>query len=206
MTRRFILIIAAVTLPLAPALAAGTDNRGVESVHQPVVERNDYVIDVPATVLNRAQTDRIIGWFEAIELSYGDRVSVDMRAAGSDIANSQIAAIVGEYGLLMSGSAPATEGEIAPGYVRVVVSRSTATVPDCPDFSRASQPNFTGAASSNYGCAVNSTLAAMVANPEDLVRGQRAHGIDAQSATKAIKTWRAKELEGAIKIESAKGQ
>ena len=209
MMRAFIpvLIAAAALQPLAltPAIAADRYNRGVESVHQPVVRRNDYVIDVPATVLDNAQIDRIVGWFDAIELGYGDRVSIDLSAAGSSIANDQIAAIVGDYGLLLSNGAPVTEGPIAPGYVRVVISRSTATVEGCPDFSIPSQPNFTSAMSSNYGCAINATLAAMVANPEDLVRGQRARGSDAQSATKAIRTWRAKAPESAIKIESSKG-
>ncbi len=198
-----LLLLAAV--PLTPALAADRYNRSSESVHQPVVQRSDYVIDVPATMLDQSQTDRIFGWFDAIDLGYGDRVSLDMSAAGSDIANSQIAGIVGEYGLLMANGAPATEGTIPPRYVRIVVSRSTATVEGCPDFSIPSQPNFTGAMSSNYGCAINSTLAAMVANPEDLVRGQRAHGTDAQAAAKAIKTWRAKPPETALKIESSKG-
>lgn len=202
--RRFVPILLAATLPFAP-VSADRYNRGVESIHQPVVSRNDYVIDVPATVLDNAQSDRITGWFDAIELGYGDRVSLDMSVAGSTIANDQIAAIVGDYGLLMSKGAPVTEGAIAPGFVRIVVSRSTATVEGCPDYSIPSQPNFTGAVSSNYGCGINSTLAAMVANPEDLVQGQRARGTDAQAAAKAVKTWRAKQLETAIKIESSKG-
>jgi pilus assembly protein CpaD len=44
---------------------------------------------------------------------------------------------------------------------------------------------------SNYGCAVNANLAAMVANPEDLVHGREGSGVgDARTATKAVETYR----------------
>lgn len=204
--RRSILILSALAAPFAPATAADRYNRGVESVHQPVVQRNDYVIDVPATVLDGAQLHRISGWFDAIELGYGDRVSLDMSMAGSSVANSQIAEVVGDYGLLISDGAPLTDGAIAPGYVRIVISRSTASVAGCPDYSIPSQPVFTSSASSNYGCAINSTMAAMIANPEDLVRGQRARGNNTISAAKAIKSWRETKpsAENGLKIESSK--
>ena len=208
--RRSILILSAIAaaqpLALTPAAAADRFNRGVASVHQPVVQRSDYVIDVPATFLDGAQLHRISGWFDAIELGYGDRVSLDLSAAGSTVANGQIAEVVGDYGLLLSEGAPVTDGAIAPGSVRIVVSRSTASVPGCPDYSIASQPNFTSSASSNYGCAINSTMAAMIADPDDLVRGQRARGGNTTSATKAIKSWREAKpsAENGLKIESSK--
>lgn len=198
--------IAALAVATAPAGAADRYNRGVESVHQPVVQRSDYVLDVPANGLDPVSSDRVHQWFDSIEIGYGDRISVDTSAGGTG-SNRDIATIVGEYGLFVSTSAPVTEGAIAPGTVRIVVSRSTASVPGCPDYSQWSQPNFTAASSSNYGCAINSTLAAMVANPEDLVKGQAARGSNADTATKAIRVWRNSEptsMNG-LKIESTKG-
>ena len=61
---------------------------------------------------------------------------------------------------------------------------------------------------SNYGCAVNSNLAQMVANPDDLVRGQEARGSDSRAVTKAIKSYRDKSPtgNGELKSESTKGQ
>lgn len=193
-------------LPPASAVQAGRYNRGVESVHQPVVQRHDYVLDISGEALDPAASAKVRQWFDAIGLDYGDRVSIDS-SAGSTASRPEIAAIVGDYGLFLSEGAPVTEGAIAAGQVRIVVSRSTASVSGCPDYSQLSQPNFTGAASSNYGCAINSTLAAMVANPEDLVRGQEARGNSADTAAKAIRVWRAAEptAKNGLKLESTKG-
>ncbi|MFK5108752.1 CpaD family pilus assembly lipoprotein, partial [Klebsiella pneumoniae] len=78
----------------------------------------------------------------------------------------QIAAVLGDYGMFLDEAAPVTEGEVAPGSVRVVVIRSSASVPGCPDFSRDGKPNFNNHTWSNFGCGVNGSLAAMVANPD----------------------------------------
>ncbi|WP_235538537.1 CpaD family pilus assembly protein [Sphingomonas sp. Root710] len=192
-------------LPIGVA-QADRFNRSVESIHQPVVQRSDYVLDVSAAGLDPAESARVHDWLDAIDLRYGDRIGVDSQAGGKG-SNADIAAIVESYGLFLNAGTPVTEGAIAPGQVRIVVSRSTASVPGCPDYSQASQPNFTASASSNYGCATNSNLAAMVADPEDLVRGQDKRGTDAEIATKAIRIWRNTDPSGknGVKAESTKG-
>ena len=44
---------------------------------------------------------------------------------------------------------------------------------------------------SNFGCSVNANLAAMVANPEDLIHGREGSGVgDNLTATKAVETYR----------------
>lgn len=210
MSHRPSLLLLTITLmstPMAPAMA-DRFNRGVESVHQAEVRRDDYVLDVPAGALAASDRDRILQWFAAIDLAYGDRVSIDGSAAGNITDTSSIAALVGRYGLFVTPGAPVTQSEIAPGYLRIVVSRSTASVPGCPDWSQPSQPNFTSSSMSNYGCAINSTMAAMVADPQDLVRGVAAQGGDAETATKAIRSWRdaAPTAKAGLKVESVKGQ
>ena len=69
----------------------------------------------------------------------------------------------------------------------MVVSRRRAVVPNCPNWSLPSQPNYDNRNMSNYGCGVNTNLAAMVANPEDLVHGQEGTGVgDNRTASKAV--------------------
>lgn len=209
MPRRLSLLtvaLVAFAVPLSP-IAARRDNRGVESVHQPIVQRSDYVIDVNPAGLHGADGERVLQWFSAIDLGYGDRVSIDSSATGSTAGTADIAALVGRYGLLVSRGAPITEGAVTPGMLRIVVSRTTASVPGCPDWSQHSQPNFTSSATSNYGCAINSTMAAMIANPQDFVKGSEAQGGDAQTATKAIRSWRqqAPTSTNGLKVESVKG-
>jgi pilus assembly protein CpaD len=69
-------------------------------------------------------------------------------------------------------------------------------VPGCPDFSYRSHTDFQVRTSENYGCGTNSTLSAMIANPEDLVRGQTADGEDQSRASKAIRAYRDKNVGG----------
>ena len=53
------------------------------------------------------------------------------------------------------------------------------------------QPNFENRSMSNFGCGVNSNLADMVANPEDLFHGREGTGVgDALTATKAVNYYR----------------
>ena len=182
-------------LLLAPALllsACGTYNGGVESANQPVVERHDYVLDLQTSGYSLApgESQRLAGWMEAMRPGYGDRVSVDDGTDGST-AREDIAAQANRFGLLLDNKAPVTMGQIAPGTVRVVITRMTAGVPGCPDHSREYQPDFSASTSSNYGCATNSNLAAMVADPSDLVRGvPGAPTSDTATGTKAIKALR----------------
>ena len=173
--------------------ACGTQNRGVESVHQPVVSRTDYIFDVAANGgLSGTEAQRLSGWFNSLKLGYGDRVAVDATGGYTDAQTREmIGALAARYGLLLDENAPVTAGEILPGSVRVVVSRLKANVPGCPDWSRPSQPEFKSSSVSNYGCATNTNLAAMVANPADLVIGQTAgSATSADSSSKAIKAYR----------------
>jgi pilus assembly protein CpaD len=90
---------------------------------------------------------------------------------------------------------PLPAGAVPPGTVRVVASRSTASVPGCPNWAPA-EIAATGNTSSNYGCATNSNLAAMIANPNDLVQGQDGSAQGAATATRAINSYRKVEPTG----------
>src|ERR1044072_4241029 len=90
------------------------------------------------------------------------------------VGRARVAAEAGRYGLIVSDKAPVTVGQVAPGTVRVVVTRMSASVPNCPDMSRQYQPDYSASTTSNYGCSVNSNLAAMVAGRAD----QRSDHID----------------------------
>ncbi|MBX9814170.1 MAG: pilus assembly protein CpaD [Proteobacteria bacterium SG_bin5] len=202
----------AFALPALLAACTGTQNRGLESVHQPVVSRTDYAFDVgtDASGLAAGEAQRLAGWLASLKLSYGDRVAIDDGAAGtSPAARAQIAGIIAPYGLMLSDGAPITQAAVAPGTLRVVVTRSVARVPGCPDFTRVQYPEFEGNSGSNHGCATNTNLAAMVARPEDLVLGQTgAVAIDPVTGARAVNTLRAAPPTGAgnqIKTERAKG-
>jgi pilus assembly protein CpaD len=172
--------------------AAREANTTLYSVNQPVVQRTDYVIDL-ATAADGVPANeiaRLHGWFQGLQLAYGDRISVDEGGAYSDgSVREDVAEAAGRYGLLVDGDAPITNGEVQPGTVRVVVSRTTASVPGCPNW--AGRSGGITSTSSNYGCAINSNIAAMVADPNDLVLGQTGSGTgDPATTSRAIRSYR----------------
>ena len=204
-------LLAAAGLSLALGGCGGTRNRGLESVHQPIVERQDYLLDLQTYggALASGERARLQGWFDAMRLGYGDRVSVDNPADAAPRAAAEVGGVVAGYGLIVADGAPATVSPAAPGSVRVVVTRARASVPGCPDWSRGASTDFEAHTSSNYGCATNSNLAAMIANPTDLVRGQAGSAsADPAVSTKAIDIYRkaAPTGSGGLKVEKAGGK
>jgi pilus assembly protein CpaD len=166
-------------------------DRGVASVNVPVVTRSDYAFDLaaPDGMLAPAETARLDAWFRSLELGYGDAIYVEGPYAYG--ARDEVARIAGNYGLLVGNGAPVSQGIVQPGMVRVLVSRTRASVPNCPNWSRKSQPNFGNLTSPNFGCAQNGNLAAMVANPQDLVFGREGSGVgDNRTAVKALDSYR----------------
>lgn len=184
--------------PLLLLGACGTYNGGVDSVYQPVVQRSDVLLDLQLAgdSLAAGESERLAGWLAAMGLRYGDRVAMDGEMAEG--ARAAIGAEAGRYGLMLASQAPVTPGQIAPGTVRVIVTRMTARVPNCPDFSRQYQPDFSASTTSNFGCATNSNLAAMVADPADLVRGATGSPTaDPATGAKAINALRSAKPTGA---------
>ena len=205
----------AVALALSLSLGLGAcggmpDNRSLYSTKQPVVERTHYTFDVATSgdSLPVSEQRRLNGWFDTMELRYGDRISVD-DPANSPGVRAAVANLAGRYGIIVADGAPPTEGYVAPGQARVVISRTLASVPGCPDWSAKSDINYNNATYPNYGCAVNSNMAAMVANPEDLVRGQQGTGETViLSSNKAIDTYREKPptgTQGLANVSSTEG-
>ncbi|THD34712.1 MAG: pilus assembly protein CpaD [Sphingomonas sp.] len=193
------ILFAALSAPALMLGGCGTLNRGVDTVYQPVVSRTDYVFDVQTTPTGLApgEADRVAGWLSTMRLHYGDHVSVDDPNRNGGAATSQVAAIAARYGILIDDRAPITPAPIAAGMARVVVSRSSARVPGCPDFSRTGTDEFEGSTTSNYGCATQANLAAMVADPLDLVRGQPGtETFDTKVSGKAIDTYRKADTTG----------
>jgi pilus assembly protein CpaD len=195
------------SLALAGCGGMPTENRSIDNVHQPVVEHTSTTFDMPVRAdgsLDPAEQHRLLKWFATMGLKYGDHVALD-DPAQSGATHAEVAEAAEQFGIVLDPVAPVTEGALPAGTVRVVVSRTYANVPGCPDWHTKSDANFSNATSTNYGCAVSSNLAAMVANKEDLVHGETGTGDTvAATNTKAIEAYRAKAPTGtqAVKANS----
>ncbi|KWV90373.1 CpaD family pilus assembly protein [Erythrobacter sp. YT30] len=180
-------------------------NTTVYSEKQPVVERSNFTLDVRtnASGLPITEQQRLNGWFEAMDLRYGDRITIEDPGQNPAVA-SAVNDLAGRYGLIVNATAPSTSGFLEPGAARVVITRSTASVPGCPDWSAKSDMNYANATSPGYGCGINSNLAAMVANPEDLLEGQTGSSETlVATSNKAITTFREAEPTGSGGLQNA---
>ncbi len=180
-------------------------NTSLYSVKQPVVERTNMVLDLNTTPggLPISEQQRLNGWFETMDLRYGDRIAIENPGQNPAVTGA-IRDLAARYGLMISDTAPVTPGYLQPGQARVVITRSTASVPGCPDWSAKSDMNYTSGISPGYGCAVNSNLAAMVADPEDLLEGKKgASETVIATSNKAISTYRNQAPSGAAGLQDA---
>jgi pilus assembly protein CpaD len=186
-----LLVLGAAASACTTTTGGSEPNMSLYSVNQPVVQRTDFVLDLAAGPggVSPSEVGRLHGWFQGLQVAYGDRISIDEPAGGySDgSARHAVAEAAARYGLLVDEGAPVTNGEVQPGTVRVVVSRTTASVPNCPNWERSGLSST----SANYGCATNSNLAAMIADPNDLVLGQSGSGTaDPAATSRAIRSYR----------------
>jgi pilus assembly protein CpaD len=206
--------VPAAKLQLAVALGLGLglagcggmpQNTTLYSVKQPVVERTNMVLDVNtnASGLPISEQQRLNGWFETLDLGYGDRIAVE-NPSQNPAVTAAVRDLAARYGLLISDTVPVTPGFVQPGQARVVITRSSASVPGCPDWSAQSDMNYTNGTSPNFGCAVNSNFAAMVADPQDLLEGKQGTGETViATSNKAISTYRELDPTGKDGLKEA---
>lgn len=200
-------------LPLVLALplaACGSDtlyNRGLQAARQPVVQHSYFLFDVQQDSmgsLNAGERNRLNGWLDSLDVGYGDNVAIATDDSYVTPAMREaLADILGRRGMLINEDASAQAGRPAPGSVRLILRRATASVPGCPNWSDTAEASLTSATSRNFGCATNGNLAAMIANPDDLVRGQQTDSAyRTDISTRAIRTLREKEPTGAGGLQS----
>lgn len=191
MRNRIAILALASAVAACSTASADQPSRGLTAVNQPVVSRTDFAMDLsaPGGSLPASEEARLDGWFRGLGLGYGDHIYVDGDYATA--ARDDVARVAGRYGMMVSASAPVTAGSVQPGTVRVVVSRTRASVPGCPNWDRPPEPDYDNQQMSNYGCAVNGNLAAMVADPQDLVHGREGGSVvDPVTAAKAVHSYR----------------
>lgn len=208
MTRNIMLLLLASAASACQTSVPDKPARGVAAVNVPVVTRADYAFDLaaPDGALSESESARLDAWFRSLELGYGDTIYVDGPYAYG--ARDDVARVAGNYGLLVAAGAPMSAGAVPPGTVRVIVARTRASVPDCPNWERPAQPSIDHVSMPNFGCGVNGALAAMVANPQDLVHGREGSGVgDNRTAVKAVDSYRkaAPTGQSGLKDISTKG-
>lgn len=197
-------------LPLALVLALSAcggipETGGLESVHQPVVSHASFSLDLTSGPggLSPDESERLTGWLEAMDLRYGDHVSLEDPLA-SPATRASVQAALAPRGMMLDAPPPPPSGYVNAGTVRVVLTRASASVPHCPDWTTNSESNPRNGNSSNFGCAINSNIAAMVADPDDLIHGKPSTGVvDAHRSGKAVQEYLSREPSGKGELKKA---
>ena len=162
----------AALIPAAPLFAAR--DYGVTSVHQPVVRRVEYSLDVAADITPGSTEDRrLADWLEALTPVYGDQVALDLGGRAMPGHLPQILhARLAKFGLVEAPILPVSVTPIPSDRVRITLRRSVASVPGCPNYRGVGGADFGNSGIRGYGCAVNGNIASMIADPNDLLEGK----------------------------------
>jgi pilus assembly protein CpaD len=176
---------------MAPGSAPLERRLSVETPHRPQLSQERIIHRVQMAndgSLGLQEETALTAFMAALRPRYGDRVLIeDSMAQGQDTRFTNVARVISRFGLTLQPPSARITQPTAVGEVRVVVLRSVASQPGCPDWSRGVLAiNATNEISSNYGCATVGNLAHMLADPNDLVQGQELAQGDAASNAKSV--------------------
>lgn len=178
------------------ALAGCRQNTGNPSLniqYAPRIATEEITYDMRFNIKNDMTALQIRtheAFLRSLGLRYGDRIFIDdPEPNGARDRRAAVSALLAKFGLIPETEAVVTTGFIAPNAVRIVVRRAKASVNNCPSWSDSTSINKGMNMMNNTGCASASNLAAMVADPNDLVDGRPYKGSEAQSIVKAVQAY-----------------
>lgn len=171
--------------------------------------------------LTAAERERLLTFLRTVVPTRQDTLMIEGHAdeRATDLYNLELASrritsvgdFLGEHGLgripiqtsAFGEQVPAVAGSDSASWqqnrrVELVLERHLVELPPCPDWSRESGLDYSNLPGSNFGCATQTNLGLMVANPGDLVRGRKlapASGIHAADGIVRYRTGQVVELE-----------
>ena len=163
------------------------------------------------------QNDRLLAFLEAVGPGLQDRVRLEGHAdeRATELYNLDLAArriesvkkFLVSFGVDKHNIEASAFGEEIPlssessesawaknRRVEIVLERYVVTPPACPDWSRRSGRDYTNQPHSNFGCATETNLGLMIADPRDLVRGRSLGSADGVHQAAGVARYREGEL------------
>ncbi|WP_119420722.1 CpaD family pilus assembly lipoprotein [Desertibaculum subflavum] len=98
--------------------------------------------------------------------------------------------------------APIADGRLAAGSAMVVIGRYIVSTPSCPNWRKPSGTDSANQPSSNIGCANETNLGLMVADPADLVVGRELDNAEAEAMNHGIRRYRENKVPALPKDNS----
>lgn len=157
--------------------------------------RHSVYFATDSAAITPAERDRLLTFLETVRPAERDSIRLEGHAdeRASDLYNLELAGrraqsvetFLRDAGLPYVSVTSSAFGEALPRVetsgptawrlnrrVELVIERYLVTLPACPDWSRESGTDFSNQPHSNLGCATQTNLGLMVAEPRDLVRGR----------------------------------
>jgi len=120
------------------------------------------VTDYQVAYLHKLMDDQVIG--------YGDKVLIHRGVSALSEARAKaVEQILQRLGLTPTLAAP---DATADGELDLAVEHAKARAPNCPNWTKANGADFANTSHSDFGCSTAADLAAMVADPRDLLQGK----------------------------------
>lgn len=141
--------------------------------------------------LSPAEMAQLEGFIARHDIGYGDRVYVLTNPKAANDSENQRSNTVLKYMSAHGVKAavlPSVEAE--PGLVRIVVNRYVVVPPNCPDWSKPTNADYSNTPMSNLGCSNTANLGLMVADPRELIQGRTAGSADGEGSVLAIQRYR----------------
>ena len=185
------------------------------------VDRAEYrhavYFDTDEAELTALEQDRLLTFLRSVAPTTTDDIRIEGHAdeRASDLYNLELASrrietvsgFLRDRGLervelhasAFGEAVPAAAGSDPDAWrrnrrVELVLERYLVTLPACPDWSRRSGMDFSNQPHSNFGCATETNLGLMVAEPRDLVRGRKLGPADGIHQAEGIVRYRTGEV------------
>ncbi|MGI9492232.1 MAG: CpaD family pilus assembly protein [Geminicoccaceae bacterium] len=179
--------------------------------------RHVVYFDTDRDDIRADERDRLIAFLATMQPTSQDSVRLEGHAdeRANDIYNLDLASrrndaikqVLVESGLSQSRvqanafgeQVPASSGSHEQAWsqnrrVEIVLERYVVTPPPCPDWSRRTGQDYSNQPHSNFGCATETNLGLMIANPRDLVRGRKLGPADGIHQAEGIGRYREGQL------------
>jgi len=183
--------------------------------------RHSVYFPTDRSTIPASERARLLSFLETVRPGGRDSIRLEGHAdeRASELYNLELAAsraegveaLLGEVGLGDLHVTTVAYGEAVPAVpstgpaawrlnrrVELILERHLVTLPACPDWSRQSGTDFSNQPHSNFGCATQTNLGLMVAEPKDLVRGRTlapADGVHQAEGIVRYRTGKVVELE-----------
>ena len=196
-------------------LAAGCENPDLAAPAPPAVQvapkltrvqlatfDHDIHFAPHARTLTSAQATGLASFMTRNSIHEGDAVTVESAGSSSTPTAARQSAVLAELRAFHIQAQSATDPELAADTIRVHADRTVVAAPSCPDWSKAEADEPNNLPSSNYGCATEANLAAMIANPADLVKPKTDGKGDGVAVARGVELYRAGNLSKTLSSSS----